>query len=349
MTETEKEELLRSLLHKEGNWVDWGKKCHQLRGMGITPQEIFEQTGLQNSQQNLVIVASQVYDSLVTQGVEEDTLTYYQGPRSDVLYELRILNHEERKEASLLCQEKKLNIDGAKEVAKAMKFFAHLAQIPMGFTSHPGDAVAYQYWKNAKNKKSIADKARLIGEGLKFAHSQDARSQLEKLLTDIASPSQTSSAPLLPLYRLEDDEQLPCILPVVGKFPLTVADLEKIPPVEPIEPFSMVTLPQGGSVASVPSWQVILQAQHPVVIFAQSNDLPKDTGGKIEPILVVVDLDATEWNAQHYFLAHHEGNLTFNWFASCPTEKILGRLLVIMKPRKILDEDNLTQPWQMDD
>lgn len=349
MTDINKEELLKSLLHKEGNWVDWGKKSNQLRGAGVSSQEIFEQTGLQNSQQNLVIVASQVYDSLVAQGVGEDTLTYYQGPRSDVLYELRILNHEERKEASLLCQEKKLNIDGAKEVAKAMKLFSRMAQAPSGFTTHPGDAVAYQYWKNAKNKKSIADKARLIGEGLKFAHSQDARNQLEKLLTDIATPQNSVSAPLLPLYRLEDDEQLPCILPVVGKFPLTLEDLEKIPTVEPIEPFSLVTLPHGGSVASIPSWQVILQAQNPVVILAQSNDLPKETGGKVEPILVVVDLDTREWNAQHYFLAHHEGNLTFNWFASCPTEKILGRLLVIMKPRKILDEGNLTQPWQMDD
>ena len=83
LSETEKEELITSLLKKEGCWVDWGKITQKLQKAGIQPEEIFETTGLQKSQQNLVIVASQVYDSLEKQNAEASLLTYYQGPRSD--------------------------------------------------------------------------------------------------------------------------------------------------------------------------------------------------------------------------------------------------------------------------
>jgi Rubisco Assembly chaperone C-terminal domain/Rubisco accumulation factor 1 alpha helical domain/Rubisco accumulation factor 1 helix turn helix domain len=349
LTAEEKENIMTSLLHKEGSWVDWGKGCHILQQGGVNSQEIFEKTGLQTSQQNLVIVASQVYESLVKGKGEEDLLNYYHGPRSDVLYELRILNHEERLSAAILAKDKQLDVDGAKEIAKAIKHFSHLSQPPTGFTLHPGDAVAYQHWKNARQKKTLAEKARLIAEGLKFAHSATARQQIEQLLTEAATSTPTQNAPLLPIYRFESDEQLPCILPVVGTFPLTSLDLENIPTLELIEPFGIVKIKKNMDIVSIPSWQVILKAKKPVVILCNSDDLPKQTSTKLEELLVVVDLDIKEWDIKNYWLIEEENKLKFQWFQSNPNGKILGQLLLILRPKKILDEDNLTQPWQMDD
>lgn len=348
LTTIEKEEIIRSLLHKEGCWVDWGKACEKLQNSGLTNQEIFEKTGLQNSHQNLVIVASKVFDSLVKEGATDELLNYYRGPRSDVLYELRILNHQERLSAACLIYEKSLDVDGAKEVARAMKEFSYLSQPPSGFSFNPGDAVAYQYWKNARQKKTLADKARLIAEGLKYAQSATARQQIESLLTDIAdTPKQ--NAPLLPLYRLESDEELPCILPVVGKFPLSSEDLADVPVLSAIEPFGLVEVQGNLSVVTIPSWQVILKAEKPAVIFCQGKDLPKETQNPWADLLVVVDLAVNQWNVNHYFLTETDGNLMFKWFNSPPQQPILGQLLVILRPKKILDEDNLIQPWQMDD
>ncbi|BAQ59599.1 expressed protein [Geminocystis sp. NIES-3708] len=345
----EKENIMTSLLHKEGCWVDWGKACQRLQQGGINSQEIFEGTGLQTSQQNLVIVGAQVYDSLVKGEAQEDLLSYYQGPRSDVLYELRILNHQERLSAAILAKEKQLDVDGAKEIAKAIKHFSHLSQPPTGFTLHPGDAVAYQHWKNARQKKTLADKARLIAEGLKFAHSETARKQIEHLLTEAATSTSTQNAPLLPIYRFESDEQLPYILPVAGTLPLTSSDLENIPIFEKIEPYGILKINKEIDIVSIPSWQVILKAKHPVVIFCQSEDLPKQTTTKSEQLLVVIDLDVKEWNISNYCLVEENGKLKLNWFQSNPDCQILGQLLLILRPKKILDEDNLTQPWQMDD
>ena len=344
----EKEELITSLLKKEGCWVDWGKICQQLQKAGVQPEEIFENTGLQRSQQNLVIVATQVYESLVKQNADESLLTYYQGPRSDVLYELRVLNNEERLSAATLAKDKQLDVDSAKEVAKAVKEFSRLSQPPTGFTLHPGDAIAYQYWKLARPKKNIADKARLIAQGLKYVYSATARQKIEQLLTDISEES-IQNAPLLPIYRLETDEQLPCILPVAGSLPLSIEVLKDIPKLEYIEPFGITSLPHNCSVVSIPSWQVILKAEKPVVILCKSEDLPKETSGKSEDLLVVVDLASTQWNNNNYFLVEKDNQILFDWFASEPESKILGQLLLVLRPKKIFDEGNLTQPWQMDD
>ncbi len=345
----EKENLIRSLLQKEGCWVDWGKTCQQLQQAGVSRQEIFEETGLQNSQQNLVIVASQVYDSLVKSNAQEELLNYFRGPRSDVLYELRVLNQEERLEGATLAKDKQLDVDGAKEVAKAIKHFSYLAQPPAGFTFQAGDAVAYQYWKLAKQKKTLPDKARLIAEGLKFAHSVTAREQIEKLLTDVANSQSSKPEPLLPIYRLESEFDLPRILPVAGTFPLKVDEISNIPILSLEEPFGMTEIEKPVKLVAIPSWQVILQAEKPVVMFCQSEDLPKTVSNKSESILAVVDLEAKEWNANNYFLVNDQGNCQFSWFANHPSIEILGRLLLILRPKKILDENNLSQPWQMDD
>ena len=355
LTPEEKQDIMTSLLHKEGCWVDWGKGCQKLQQGGVNPQEIFEATGLQTSQQNLVIVATQVYESLVRENAEENLLTYYQGPRSDVLNGARILNHQERLSAAVLAKEKQLDVDGASSVAKAMKHFSHLSQPPTGFTLHPGDAVAYQHWKNARQKKTLAEKARLIAEGLKFAYSDTARQLIEQLLTESVDSTSKQNAPLLPIYRLESDEELPCILPVAGTFPLTVENLSNVPILSSIaqrhsviEPFGVTKIDRAIEVVCIPSWQVILKAQHPAVIFCKSEDLPKQTSSKSEDLLIVVDLALKEWNINHYFLVKDD-RIKLNWYETKPSCPILGQLLLILRPKKILDEGNLTQPWQMDD
>jgi hypothetical protein len=38
------------------------------------------------------------------------------------------------------------------------------------------------------------------------------------------------------------------------------------------------------------------------------------------------------------------------WFESQPQDwQTVGKVVLILRPKHILDESNLTQPWQMDD
>jgi Rubisco Assembly chaperone C-terminal domain/Rubisco accumulation factor 1 alpha helical domain/Rubisco accumulation factor 1 helix turn helix domain len=348
LTEAEAQELMHSLLHKEGSWVDWGQKCHQLQKAGYQPQIIFEQTGFQASQQNLVIVAAQVYDSIVQSGADEDCLAYFRGPRSDVLYEFRILNQSQRAAAATLAREKKLDIDGAHEVARAIKDFARLSNLPEGFTNHAGDAVAYQCWCRAREKKDLQDKARFISQGLKYAHSDGARGAIERLLQDLGNKPK-AKAPSLPIYRLEVEEELPRIVPVAGTLPLSRQQLDATTPLIEREPFRVVNNSGMGSFVPIPGWQTVLRAQDPVVIFCQSDLLPNSSEGKPKEVLVLVDRTLREWNVSCYFLVEVDDRLEFQWFDEHPEVPIIAQVILILLPKRIVDENNIIEPWQMDD
>jgi hypothetical protein len=347
LSETEIQELMGSLLRKEGTWVDWGKICQQLQKSGVNPQTIFEETGFQTSHQTVIIVAAQVYDSLIQEGSSEELLTYARGPRSDILYEFRILNQKQRAIVTEVAFETKIDLDEARELAKAYQEFSRLAQLPNGFSDHPGDAMAYRYWRLAKQKKELAERARLIAKGLKFVNSQNARAQIEQLLTDFTVVS-TQNAPLMPVYRLEKEEDLGRIVPIIGTFPLQREALENVPHLTLEEPFRNVKTSGEVNLVMLPGWQAILKAQQPMAIFAQSNELPRLTG-QSERVLVVIDRYIKQWNDKSYFLVEDGDNLAIHWFEKEPLSPILGQLLLVLRPKKILDENNLLEPWQMDD
>ncbi|GBF82515.1 RuBisCO accumulation factor 1 [Aphanothece sacrum] len=348
LSEEDANQLLRSLLHKEGNWVYWGKTCHQLQKAGYNGQFIFEQTGFQAVQQNLIVVAAQVYESLLNEDVSEEVLAYYLGPKSDVLYEFRILNQEQRAVIAQLAYSKNLDNQTAKEVAKAFQEFSRLSQLPSGFIVHPGDAIAYQCWKQARQKRDLSQRTRLIAKGLKFAHSATAREAIEKLLSDFTIIPETS-APLIPLHRLEVQEEICRIIPVVGTLPLTKNDLEGVKTLNPVYPFHLINYSGTGSVIPLPGWRAVLKAQDPVGILCMSDQLPKDLTGNPEEVLILVDRQINQWNANSYFLIEEEGQLTFKWFEEMPSIPLLGQIVIVVRPKKVFDENNILEAWQMDD
>ncbi|GAB4531511.1 MAG: hypothetical protein Tsb0014_15120 [Pleurocapsa sp.] len=348
ISDAEAQELMRSLLHKEGTWVEWGKACQQLQQGGYDPKNIFEVTGFQVSQQNLVIVAAQVYDSLVEAQLEPSVLEYFKGPRSDVLYEFRILNKQKRATASQLAYEKRLDIDGAHLVAKAIQDVAYMSQIPDAFTDCPGDNVAYLCWKRARHKKDLQQRSRLIAQGLKFAHSATARDAIEQLLSDFTVVS-SLNAPLLPIHRLEVEEALPRIVPLVGSYPIDRSTLEAAEKVKIQQLFSSITV-SNGTFVPVPGWQTVLKAVDPVAYLCPSDRLPKSIAGKVEQMLVIIDRACQQWDVNSYFaIETEEKTVELKWFETAPTTPIIGQLVLILRPKKILDENNITEPWQMDD
>ncbi|MGB2924451.1 MAG: RuBisCO accumulation factor 1 [Limnothrix sp.] len=349
LSEDESTELFRSLLHKEGSWVDWGVGCQRLQQSGYSSMEIFEGTGFQGSHQNMITVAAQVYQSIADNGGSEDLLAYCRGPRSDVLYELRILNNKQRAIAAQVAKDKNLEFDAAKEVAKAMQHFVRLPQIPDGFTEHPGDAMAYQAWRAAKQKRDLQGRTRLIAKGLKFAHSETARKKIEQLLVDLSSVTATKSAPLLPLFRYEEDIEVPCLLPVAGTLPLATEAVQAIEALTQEGPFNLIAPQQAVPLVPLPSWQSVLTAVDPIVIFHKTDQLPQPIPGKPEPVLLLIDRAKTEWNDNSYFAVDVDGQIKLAWYPEQPEMEIVGQVLVVMRPKKIFDENNLHEPWQMDD
>lgn len=347
-TDIDEEGLLRSLRRKEGTWVEWGQACQTLQKAGYSPQRIFEETGFEPIQQNQIIVAAQVYHSILNAGVSEAVRQHFGFRGSDVLYELRVLTQTERAAMAEFALEKSLDMDEVHEAAKAVKDFSRLNNKPEGFTDHPGDAIAHQAWKLARQQADLQERSRLIARGLRFAHSNTARQQVEQLLTDFTVTPATPP-PRLPIYRLEATEELPRLLPVAGKLPLTTADLQAVPLVEEIEPFRMVKFSGTGAWVPVPGWQVILAAEDPVVILCDSEALPLPPPAGSEEVLVVVDRAEREWDSRRYCVVDQAGQLQIQWFEHPPQAPILGQVILVMRPKKVLDEDYTKEIWQIDE
>jgi hypothetical protein len=342
------EDLLQMLRRKESNWVKWGQACQQLQKSGYNPQTIFEATGFEPIQQNQVIVASQVHTTLLNAGVSEAVRSRFERTGSDILYELRILTQPERAAAAEFIVARNLDSDGAREVAKALKEFYRRSTLPQGFSKHPGDAVAYEYWKLARQQKELQERSRLIARGLMFAHSQEARQQIEKLLTESLGGS-GRSAPRLPFYRVEIDDELPRLLPIAGHLPVTTADLKDVPTLKKTGSFQLVEVSGKHTLVAIPGWQVIKKAQDPVGILCNSHQLPNQQTDKPEEILVVIDRTQQEWDSDSYFVIDQSGQLEIQWFPDAPNATLLGRVILVLRPKKILDESLSLDAWQIDE
>ncbi len=340
--------MLRSLRQKQGNWVEWGWAIAKLQKAGYNPQTIFEATGFEPIQQNQVIVAAQVYTSIENAGASEAVRSHFSQKGSDILYELRLLTHTERAAAAEVIMLHKLDAEAAREVARAIKEFSYFRALPEGFSEHPGDAVAYQCLKLARQKTDLQERSRLIAKGLKFAQTETARKQIEQLLVDFTVvPKQV--APQLPFYRLESEDELPRIVPVVGQMPLSSADIQAVPLIEETEPFRIVKFAGEQAWVPLPGWQVVLSAEDPVVILCDSDRLPNQPNNKKEPVLVVVDRSQREWDINSYFVVESSAQIDFQWLETEPDVKLLGRIIVILRPKRILDEEVTKDSWQIDE
>ncbi len=348
LAEEDAQALLFKLRRKQDGWIAWGRACEALQKSGYTTQTIFEETGFEATHQLQVSVAVKVYDSLVQGGAPETTLTHYQNKGSDVLYELRQLDHPNRLKSAQYCLDRNLDMDEAHLVAKDFREMQWLATLPPGFENHPGDAVAYFCWKRARARRDLQERSRLIAQGLRHAQSDSARDQLQQLLSDFTVVSE-KKAPILPLYRLEQEEQLPRLIPVAGTYPLSLAQLNAVPAWSETGSFRVVKAEQPVSWVALPGWQAVLRAARPLAMYCPSEVLPNLPNSMTETVMVVIDLAATAWSENGYFVVEESGELKLNWFPEPPTQTIVGQLVVIVRPKRILDESIITTPWQLEE
>jgi hypothetical protein len=347
LPEAETQALLRSLRRKEGNWVKWGQACQTLQKARYSPQQIFEETGFEPVQQNQVVVAAQVYESLVNGDAAAQVLERFEKTGSDILYEFRVLSHAQRVTAATILVEKNIDFDGARDIAKALKEFSRISNPPKEF-SEPSDAIAYYYWKLARQQDDLQTRSRLIAQALRFAQSETARQQVEKLLTDFTI-TRSRPAPRLPFYRIESAEEQPRMVPVAGKLPLSVEDLKAVPFTEADGVFQIVKFSGTGAWVALPSWQVVRTAEDPVMLLASSDQLPTDANNVPEDVLLMIDRAQRQWTEDSYFVFDQDGQLQINWFEEAPDQALLGKVVLVLRPKRVLDEDYNKELWQIDE
>ena len=131
--------------------------------------------------------------------------------------------------------------------------------------------------------------------------------------------------------------------------PIAIEDLQAVPQLTQTEPFRLVQTTGQSTLVPIPGWPVVLKATNPVGFFCNSDDLPQSLPNKPEQVLVVIDRDMKEWDVNSYFAFAKEGKVELQWFETPPDLTILGQVVLILRPKKIVDENVITEPWQMDD
>lgn len=340
------ESLFLLLRQKQENWIAWGGACQQLQQAGCTSQAVFEATGFEPIQQNQIIVAVQVYNSIVKAGAGVGVIDRFQRTGSDILYELRILTQPERLLAAEFIVARGLDSTAANEVARAVKDFSRLGKLPEGFTQSAGDALAHHYWKLAKQQTNIPERSRLVVRGLMFAETHSAKQKIEQILGD--STTTQAKAPLLPIHRLEAEEELPRLVPLAGSLPLSLATWQQTPAITTQGVFGVSQLSATQQVVALPGWATLRKALDPVAIVTQ-RDLSANAEGREENVLLIVDRGLKTWSQYHHFLFLAGEELQMGWFGAPPNQPILGQVILLLRPKAIVEEAAEADGWEIEE
>lgn len=139
-------------------------------------------------------------------------------------------------------------------------------------------------------------------------------------------------------------------MPVAGQLPIATADYKQVPGVLPEDPFGMVKFSGTGAWVPVPGWQVILKAEDPIALLAKYDQLPNAPEAIAnDDVLIVVDRAKREWDQYSYFVIDADGQLEISWFEEAPDTQLLGGVVLIMRPKKIFDQNYTKELWQIDE
>ena len=156
-------------------------------------------------------------------------------------------------------------------------------------------------------------------------------------------------APRLPLYRLEQNDELPRVIPVLGQWPLNVTDFSTVPFLSEEGEFRVVCHEGTSAWFALPGWQVVSNAEDPVAFLVKSDEFCLNIPDPVETLMVVIDRAQRQWNSDEYFVVAVESQLSVQWFDEEPTQKLLGQVILIMRPPKVNEELESQDLWHLDE
>jgi hypothetical protein len=65
--------------------------------------------------------------------------------------------------------------------------------------------------------------------------------------------------------------------------------------------------------------------------------------------MVVVDRAKRQWDEFSYYLVDAGGQIDIQWFDEAPEVPLLGGIVLILRPKKIFDENYTHEYWQIDE
>lgn len=166
------------LANRLGLWFEYAPLIPSLLQEGYTPSTIEEATGITSVDQNCLVVAAQVRDSLIQSGTDPEIISYFDGSGSQILYEIRLLSSTQRSAAAALMVQKKFDGNEAQELARAMKDFPRRKGDPgwerFDYTL-PGDCLAFMYYRHSKEHRIPSEQQMALEKAMAVAVTEEAK------------------------------------------------------------------------------------------------------------------------------------------------------------------------------
>ncbi|KAL8050396.1 hypothetical protein ABFX02_06G079800 [Erythranthe guttata] len=176
------------LTDRLGQWFEYAPLITSLIQEGFISTTIEEITGIASIEQNRLVVATQVRDSLV-EDTDPDTVAFFDNPAGPkILYELRILSAEQRAVAARYLIANGFDAKKTEELARSMKDYPRRYgdKWYQSFDGNlPGDCLAYMYFRQAQEHKTAFSPEQSITaleKALEMAETEKAR---QRVLRDL--------------------------------------------------------------------------------------------------------------------------------------------------------------------
>ncbi|KAG0564152.1 hypothetical protein M758_8G083200 [Ceratodon purpureus] len=342
---------LEVLRERRGLWHEYAVLIPILSRTGYTPSMIDEETGMTGVEQNIIVVGSQVRNSLKASGFDEEMLQYFDLGGGELLYELRILSAMQRKASAEFIIERKMSPKEASELARSVKDFA-MRKNSEGFkefSSAPGDCLAFAFYRQSRECQEEEEVEAALQKALDVCVTDKARAKIQETLEKFASPdvsveSEPEETVFLQVIRLLEGEvvgtKLPTMLPVADA---TLESVEAVPSrASQGEGLFNVFSPAGWpSWVAIPGWDTVVHAGAPVaVVFPDAAKLPlqSNKNGKEklrEPTLVIVDKSVTlADDDQSLYVAVQSDSQELSILSASKVldNRILGRVVLALRP-----------------
>ncbi|KAF7142636.1 hypothetical protein RHSIM_Rhsim05G0175300 [Rhododendron simsii] len=311
---------LEVLTNRLGLWFELAPLIPALLQEGFSPTTIEQITGISSLDQNCLVVASQVRQTLT----DPETLAFFENSGSEILYEIRLLSTSQRNAVARYLVENNSDAKAARELARAMKDFPK-RRGDKGWESFdymiPTDCLAFMYYRQALEHKNPSDqRTAALQQALEVVVSDKAK---KRILADLEGGGDSKDGVedegvVVPVVRMKGGEVAEAGTVVV--FPVCKAEdggkgVEEVPwECRNEGEFGVVVAEKGWSRwVALPGWLPVvgLKRGGVVVAFQDARVLPWKANRwyKEEPILVVADRGRKEVVADDgFYLVLHSGD-----------------------------------------
>lgn len=364
---------LQILRDRMGLWHEYAPLLSSLSRDGFNPSSIQEATGISGVEQNCLVVASQVRDSLLHDSgaaFPPDLLPYfdsYGGP--DLLYELRFLNARQRADAARHAIDYRLEPKGVRELARAMKGFPRWrgeeGWEAFGRDS-PADCLAYARFRQSREAIHVEDRIAELERALQVVETESGRARVElelerarkkaageEVVDEEEDPA--ASRPGVTVVRLQYGEVAEAttvfMLPVVRETD-GVAAMESAPRRTKTDvDLGIVEVDKAWARwAVLPGWGPVAEAADDAVVIelADGRRLPWRTADE-EPVLVIANRSKKEVVEQGIYVLEKEGRLVVERGKKLAEQGIAAaaaEVVIVVRPPR--DEDDMISDEEWD-